>query len=132
MAMDKHNKILTSVNVIMALGGMVGLFFGAFFFLDERHADNEAILKVENRQNQESLQNKRQLIQQDVEFRKVVLDDQLDRKSEIRHHYKALEQNRELEPAEQARVEYLEDQLERGYKKQESYEDRLHELEKEE
>ena len=120
------------IKTIMMLASLIAIPFGIYFYMNELHATKaeSARDKQETMEVIEDLRKK--TVKIDLESNAMLLDSELSRKSEIRHHYKQLKKSRTLEPAEESRVDYLEDQLERGYKQQEMIQGQLMKMESEE
>lgn len=111
---------INMIEAVLVVSALFGTVFGIFWFMEERHAQKSSIetIHADN-------------FKTELEIRSLILDLDIDRKSEIRHHYKRLESNRDLEPAEEARVEYLEEQLSRQYSKQDMLQEQVMKMEQE-
>jgi hypothetical protein len=98
---------------IAAIGSIVALVIGGYRHLNQEHA---------NRAETEStlIEVKRNLLETEVDLRQEIVDRDVKKDAESRAHYKSLEQNRSLEPAEKARIDYLEEQMEQKYDEQRS------------
>ncbi len=97
MTTDTVKRAVTIVTLVAALGRIVAMIFGAYRFMDMKHAQADKVLKTE------------------IELRKDIVDRDLKKNAEARVYYKDLQRHRGLEPPEQARLEYLEEQMERKY-----------------
>ena len=91
---------------ILVFGALVGLVFSAFWLVEERHAS------------------KREELTREIQIRSELLGQDIKSRAEAAHYYRSLKAGRELEPAEQARLEYLERSLERLYDQEERLEER--------
>ena len=88
---------LRTIEVIALLIGIISAVFGAFFVLDNLHAKRSALLKTE------------------IELRQEIIDRDIKQNAEARVYYKNLSKERSLSPAEESRLEYLEETMERKY-----------------
>jgi len=103
-------RLIELVSVLVAILSMFAIAFGAYFTLDEKHASNQKVLRTE------------------IDLRKEILNRDIKKDAEARVFYKDIERTRDLEQAEQARLEYLEEQLEQKYERQNMYEEKAMEL----
>jgi uncharacterized protein YhaN len=120
------------IKSIMLLVGLFGIPFGVYTYMNELHATKAEAARDKQETMQQIEAIRKKTVKIDLESNAMILDSELTRKSEIRHHYKQLKKSRDLEPAEESRVDYLEDQLERGYQKQEMIQGQLMKMESEE
>ena len=121
-------KIMSTIEVLLVLGAAFGLVFGAIAYMDNKHADAAAQKADELALEAYKAEN----LKKEVILRSDILDDRIDDKSKVLYHYRDTEDDRELEPAEKSRKRYIEEDLERSYKKQESYQRKIENLEKNE
>ena len=103
-------RIVDLVAVLVALLSAMAMVFGAYFTLDDLHASKEKVLGVE------------------IDLRQEIIHRDIKKDAEARAHYKDIAQDRSLEPAEESRLEYLEEQLERKYEEQRMLEQKAMEL----
>lgn len=79
---------------------VISAAFAAFFYLEDRHASRQSLLGTE------------------IDLRQEILDRDIKKQAEARVYYKDIERSRGLEPPEQSRLDYLEEQLEQKYEDQ--------------
>jgi hypothetical protein len=127
-AMDIEKLIKT----IMLLVALFGVPFAVYNYMNELHATKAESLRDREQTMQQIEDLRKKTVKIDLQANAKILDTDLDRKAEIRHHYKQLKNDRELEPSEELRMEYLEDQLERGYQQQDMIQSQLMKMESEE
>lgn len=84
----KDNPLLQALTAAVFL-------LGGYFFLDDLHASKTAVLESY------------------VELRGEILDTDIKKDAEARVYYRDLAEERPLTPAEQRRLDYLEEQLDR-------------------
>ena len=95
------------LELLASLIGIVSVCFAVFFFLDARHA-KEAELE----------QMKIERLATELNIRAEIIERDAKANAEAAVHYRNLKAARELEAAEQSRLDYLERQLERKYAEQ--------------
>jgi hypothetical protein len=99
------NKILAVVNAIMAIIGLIATVAGVFWFMENRHLLRTTYSVGE------------------VEMRKEILDTDIKKDAEARHHYEKKKLIGTADEADLQRLEYLENQLLDKYEKQEKLND---------
>ena len=93
---------------VVALITVIGSIFTAFLFMDARHLEHKA----------------------EFELKAEMLDMDIRKDAEVINYYRTREINRiDLNTAEQARYEYLQEEMERKVRKKELIEQKLLELE---
>jgi len=103
-------NIVNFTAVMVAMLSVFAMLFGAYFTLDEMHASNKKVTGVE------------------IELRQEILDRDIKKDAEARVYYKDKAREGDLDKADEARLEYLEEQLERKYEEQQMYEQKSMEL----
>jgi hypothetical protein len=96
-------NILRTVEAIAAVFGLIGIVFGAFFFMQNIHASKIEVLEVQSQ----------------------VLDMDIKKDAEARAYYKDREIEGTLDGAGKRRLEYLEEQLDLKYSKQKIFQEAL-------
>lgn len=97
-----------SIEQIVALFSIIGGIFAAFLFMDARHLEHKA----------------------EFELKAEMLDMDIRKDAEVINYYRTREINQiDLNTAEQARYEYLQEEMERKVRKKELIEQKLLELE---
>ena len=99
--MTKRTEILHEVTLWGALLSIVALLFSAFFFMDARHASDKKVTEV------------------DLRIQQKILDTDINRNAKIMHHYDQKAMEGPLTTAEQNRVKYIQEELDRQYIRQE-------------
>ena len=89
-----------NVGEIVTILTALAIAFGAYIWLDEKHADRHQQTAVE------------------LDIRQEILDRDIKKDAEAALYYRDLERDRELSPAEKARKSYLEGQLQLKYQDQ--------------
>ena len=107
--MSRTNTVARIIEVIT----IVGAAFAAFLYLQGNHASYRALFNTE------------------LDLRQDMLEEDLEDDAARAAHYRRLDDERELSPSEKARLEYLQRQLEKKYRKQEMYEQKQLEIERE-
>jgi len=105
--------------IILVMLGVVSMVFGAFWLMEERHAQKTEILELKSK-----------ALITEYELRAEMLDDQIDEGNKIRVYYQDKEEYNALDKADEKRFEYVEEQLERRYEEQAIMQERLYELKK--
>jgi len=113
-------QIMTAGETILVLASVIGIIFGAIAYLDAKHADSITLEAV-----------KVKALKNEVQLRSDMLDESIDDDNKVLYYYRNTEANRELAPAEASRKAYIEESLERDYRKQEYYQDKLDEFDAE-
>lgn len=90
-------RVIEAIAVLATLSAML---LGAFSWLNENHAERKALLETE------------------LELRAEMIDRDVKKQAEARVYYKDIAKDRPLEPAEESRLEYLEEQMEYKYAEQ--------------
>ena len=103
-------KAVQAATLTLTMLSILAMVITAFLFLDEKHADQKKVLATE------------------ISLRKEILDTDIKKNAEARVYYKDIAKTRSLEPAEESRVEYLEEQLEQKYDRQRMLEQKQMEL----
>lgn len=91
------------VEVAIAILTLIGIVFGAFFYLQDTHASKLEVLQVQSQ----------------------ALDMDIKKDAEARAYYKDKESQGTLDDADKRRLEYLEEQLNLKYSKQRIYQEAL-------
>jgi len=110
-------KVLAEMLLIMA--GVVSMAFGAFWLMEERHAQKEELLEL-----------KAEALITEYELRADMLDDQIEEGNKVRVYYQDKDEYDTLDRADEKRFKYIEEQLERRYEEQAVMQDRLYDLKK--
>ena len=95
-------NILRVFEAILVGFALIASVFGAFFVMDELHAQKADVLRTE------------------VELREEIIDRDIKKDAEALAFYRNLKMVRDLSPAEQSRFDYLEKELDRKYDEQRS------------
>jgi hypothetical protein len=93
-------KLTRIIEAIAVLATLAALLIGSFNWLNENHAERKALLETE------------------LELRAEIIDRDVKKQAEARVYYKDIAKSRVLEPAEESRLEYLEEQMEYKYDEQ--------------
>jgi hypothetical protein len=92
--------MIRTIEAIAILATLSAMLLGALNWLNENHAERTALLDTE------------------LELRADMLDMDIKKNAEARVYYKDIAKDRPLERAEADRLEYLEEQLEYKYQRQ--------------
>jgi hypothetical protein len=99
--------MIRAIEAIAVLATLSALLIGALNWLNENHADRKALIKTE------------------LELRAEIIDRDVKKQAEARVYYKDIAKDRDLEPAEESRLEYLEEQMEHKYSEQRMIQSKL-------
>lgn len=93
-----------TVKQLTALAGVVGIAFSVFFYMNKIHAPAESIIET-----------RRAILETELRVRAKDLERDINQNAKIRHHYdqKAVEEG--LSHADESRLKYVEEELERQY-----------------
>ena len=128
-------KIMSTIEVLLVLAAMLGSVFGAIAYLDHKHAAAvvaEANARALEEYKAENLKKEAENLKKEVILRSDMLDEKIDDRSKTLYFYRDTEEHRKLEPAEKSRKRYIEEDLERSYKQQDSYQRKIERLEEKE
>lgn len=121
----KYGKDLT---VFGTLIGIIASVLGGYNYLDNRHAQAEAVMQME-------LELEKKMLIKEYEMRAELLDMDIDKDSELVNYYRNRSANAEsdrkqaLNSAEVSRYQYLQTELDRKIRKKEFVEQKLADLE---
>jgi hypothetical protein len=103
-------KALRVIETLIVFFTSCGIIFGAYLYLDGVHAKRANVTRVE------------------IDLRSDIIDRDIKRDAEARVYYQNIESSRGLQPPEQRRKDYLEENLDRKYEEQRSIQTRKSEL----
>lgn len=99
--------IRIAIEVVIAILTLIGITFGAFFVLEERHANRAELEAV--KAETETLRLERLELELNIKGDEIKRD--VKRDAVARDHYRKIKLTRKLEPVEEDRMEYLEEQM---------------------